>query len=91
MPRIKFTAHLQRFFPDLQNNITIEGHTVAEVIAALNTRYPGFADYVMDEKGSLRRHVNIFIGEDMMEDRQALGDRVGENDQVFIFQALSGG
>lgn len=91
MPQLKFTHHLKRFFPDLEQHIRVEGSTVAEVVANLDQRYPGLAAYLIDERGALRKHVNIFIGEDLIEDRKALQDTVQDNDQVFIFQALSGG
>ena len=90
MPYVKFTRHLQRFFPDLQAT-TIEGDTVAEVITALDSRYPGLADYILDEQGALRQHVNIFIDEYQITDRTTLQDPVEEQDRVYIFQALSGG
>lgn len=90
MPHVKFTRHLQRFFPDLQET-QVEGKTVAEVIAALNQRYPGLADYVVDDRGALRQHVNIFVGEALIRDRETLQDPVNDNDRVFILQALSGG
>jgi sulfur-carrier protein len=91
MPRVKFTSHLQRFFPDLHNGLRIDGQTVAEVVAALDSRYPGLGDYIVDERGALRKHVNIFIGEDLIYDREHLQDAVTDESQVFIFQALSGG
>jgi len=91
MPRVKFTRHLVRFFPDLGDNVEVQGKTVAEVVAALDEQYPGLADYIVDERGTLRRHVNIFLGQDLIHDRDTLQDPVGENDQIFIFQALSGG
>jgi len=91
MPRVKFTSHLQKFFPDLQQNIQVEGHTAAEVVTALNHHYPGLAAYVVDERGALRKHVNLFIGQEMVTDRQRLQDTVGDNDTLFIMQALSGG
>ncbi|WP_119070985.1 MoaD/ThiS family protein [Aggregatilinea lenta] len=90
MPRVKFTSHLQRYFPTLQET-TVEGRTVAEVVAALDERYPGLADYVLDDQGSLRKHVNIFIDEDVITDRTTLQDPVSELNRVYIFQALSGG
>ncbi|HML22006.1 MAG TPA: MoaD/ThiS family protein [Aggregatilinea sp.] len=90
MPRVKFTSHLQRYFPTLQET-TVEGHTVAEVVAVLDERYPGLADYVLDDQGALRKHVNIFIDEDVITDRTTLQDPVSELNRVYIFQALSGG
>jgi hypothetical protein len=90
MARIKFTRHLVRFFPTLGDNVTVPGQTVAEIVAALDEQYPGLAAYIVDDRGTLRRHVNIFIGEELIRDREQLQDAVGEDEQVYIFQALSG-
>ena len=91
MPGIRFTAHLQRFFPELQQGVQVQGQTVAEVVAALERRYPGMADYLIDERGTLRKHVNIFIDDDLVTDRDQLSDRITDSHRIFIFQALSGG
>lgn len=91
MPRVKFTSHLQKFFPTLQQGIPVEGQTVAEVVRVLEGRYPGLASYIVDERGMLRKHVNIFIDSDMIADRERLQDPVQDGQQVFIMQALSGG
>jgi molybdopterin converting factor small subunit len=91
MPRIRFTRHLVRFFPTLGDNVQVEGKTVAEVVAALDREYPGLAAYIVNEQGALRRHVNIFLGQELIHDRQGLQDPVGEEDQIYVFQALSGG
>ena len=90
MPNIAFTRHLQRFFPDLVEG-EVAGTTVREVIDELERRHPGFASYIIDETGRLRRHVNIFVGEEPIGDRERLSDRLAEGDRVFILQALSGG
>ena len=90
MPQVRFTRHLARFFPGLTDG-EVAGATVREVIDALDRRYPGLAGYIVDETGRLRRHVNIFVGEDPICDRESLADRLSPGDQVFILQALSGG
>ena len=91
MPQIRLTKHLVRFFPGLQTQITVTGQTVAEVLTALDAQYPGLAGYITDERGALRKHVNIFVGKERVRDRQTLSDPVQESDQIHIFQALSGG
>ena len=91
MPRVVLTRHLQRFFPALKKTEEVAGATVREVIAELDKRYPGFALYVVDETGRLRRHVNVFVGDEPICDREALSDAVSAGDEVFILQALSGG
>lgn len=91
MPHVNFTTHLQKFFPKLKQAEEVEGATVREVVAALEQRYPGFALYVTDETGRLRRHVNVFVREEPICDRETLSDAVKPGDEVFILQALSGG
>lgn len=91
MPNVHFTTHLQRFFPTLQQGTPADGQTVAEVICSLEAQHPGLAAYIVDERGSLRKHVNIFVNDELVTDRQNLSDAVGQKTRVFIFQALSGG
>jgi hypothetical protein len=90
MPHVAFTRHLQRFFPTLAEG-HVPGGTVRAVIDELDRRHPGLASYVTDETGRLRKHVNIFVGEEPIADRITLSDVVHEDDRVFILQALSGG
>ncbi len=90
MPKVNFTTALRRFYPDLQP-LEVEAGNVAEVVQKLNDRYPGLKDYVVDEQGRLRQHVNIFIGERLVTDKTGLTDPVGTEEEIFIMQALSGG
>jgi len=93
MAIVRYTKHLVRFFPDLANHseLQVPGETVAQVINNLDGIYPGLAAYIVDERGVLRKHVNIFLGEELIHDRQTLQDPVNKNERLFIFQALSGG
>jgi molybdopterin synthase sulfur carrier subunit len=90
MAYVSFTRHLLRFFPTLTEG-QVPGATVREVIEALDQRYPGLARYIVDETGCLRRHVNLFVGDEPICDRETLADRVAPEDRVFILQSLSGG
>jgi sulfur-carrier protein len=92
MAEVELTRHLHRFFPHLREQaLVVDGATVAEVVEALERLAPGFAFYVCDERGRLRTHVNIFIGDERIVDRERLSDRVRPTDRIFILQALSGG
>ena len=92
MPTVEMTQHLYRFFPQLENRkITVPAGSVAEILNAVNEIAPGFIDYVLDEHGALRRHVNLSINDTIVIDRKTLSDRVPDDGTVFIFQALSGG
>lgn len=90
MPRIQFTSNLKRFYPTLSDT-EIHGVTVSELIGKIDEKYPGLKNYIVDDQRRLRHHVNIFINEKMIKDRETLSDTVDETDQIFIMQALSGG
>jgi molybdopterin synthase sulfur carrier subunit len=92
MPTVEMTRHLFRFFPVLENRtIRVPAGSVAEVLHAVDELAPGFSDYVLDERGALRRHVNICLNDTIVIDRETLSDRVPEDATLYIFQALSGG
>ena len=90
MVRVKFTSHLYKFFPGL-TELELEANTVAELVSVMDAQFPGLAAYLVDEVGALRKHVNIFIGDSLIYDRQKLGDAVKHGDKVYVMQALSGG
>lgn len=92
MAKVELTRHLYAFFADLEGKeLAVEASTVAEVIRAMDEIAPGFAFYVCDERGRLRRHVNIFVDDQMICDRGRLSDQVEPSSRVLIMQALSGG
>jgi molybdopterin converting factor small subunit len=90
MPNVKFTYALSRFFPGLKNT-PATSNTLQEVLREIENSYPGIRNYILDEQGSLRRHVNIFIDGTLINDRTSLSDRFSENSEIYIIQALSGG
>jgi sulfur-carrier protein len=90
MATINFTSALKRFYPDLKP-VQMPAATVGEIVMGLNQYYPHLSDFLLDEHGVLRPHINVFIGDTMINDREKLTDKVTDNQDVLIFQALSGG
>jgi hypothetical protein len=90
MPIVRFTPHLSRFFPGLAET-RVPGRSVAEAIRALEQRHPGISGYLTEDHGALRKHVNVFVNSSPVADRGTLSDAVGDDDELFILQALSGG
>ena len=89
MPRVTFTANLQRHLD--VSALDVEGARVADVLAAVFDQKPQLRSYIVDDQGRLRRHVNVFVNSEMIADRRGLSDAVRPDDEVFVFQALSGG
>lgn len=89
MPRVSFTSALQRFLPTPE--MTVTGATVRAALDAVFAANPQLRGYVLDDQGAVRRHVNVFVNAAPLRDRVALSDAVGADDEIFVFQALSGG
>jgi len=90
MARVKFTSALKEFFPDLSEK-EIKATTVKELILQLESQNPGLKSYLLEDDGQLRKHVNIFLKNEMIKDRETLSDEVDTSDEILIYQALSGG
>ncbi len=89
---VQLTSHLLTFFPQLPGRtLRVLPGTAAEVVRQLDEIAPGLRFYLCDETGSLRTHVNLFIGEERVVDRARLRDRVAAGQKVYVMQALSGG
>ena len=89
MPRVTFTANLQRHLDC--SSVEAAGDSVAAVMAEVFEQRPQIRSYILDDQGRLRRHVNIFVDNVMIKDRKGLTDPVGADEEVFVVQALSGG
>lgn len=90
MAHVAFTPHLARYFPDLRA-ADVDAASVAELVAELERAHPGLASYLVDERGRLRQHVNVFVDGRVVRDRERLLDALTRQSQVFVAQALSGG
>ena len=67
--------------------VPVEGETAADALRALESRCPGLRGWILDERGRLRRHVSLFVG-----DSRAEPDRAIEGDtEIWVVQAISGG
>ena len=74
-----------------QSTVSVEGATVAEVLAALEASHAGFSDKLLDESGQLVRYVNIFVDDDDIRFLQGLDTPVPDGVTVSIMQAVAGG
>ena len=89
MPTILFTRALERFLE--APVVEVDGRTVGEALAAVFARRPTLRSYVLDDQGALRRHVAVYVNDRLVSDRVGLSDPVGARDEIYVFQALSGG
>jgi sulfur-carrier protein len=87
--RVAFTTNLQRYLACPVQEV--EGTSVRAVLDNLFTNNPRLRSYILDDQGRLRRHVHIYVNDARIADPVRLSDAIGGGDEVFVFQALTGG
>ena len=65
--------------------------TAAEALALLWAECPGARDRVMNERGEVRTHINIFIDGENIRHAGGLAAPVGDGAEIIILPAVSGG
>ena len=82
-----------RGFADGRSGIEIGGapRTVGEALATLGALHPGVLDRVLTEQGALRRHVNVFVGDESIKGTGGLETPLPEGSEIAIVPAVSGG
>ena len=65
--------------------------TVAEALTAVAAQWPAVTDRVLTERGELRRHVNVFVGEESIRFLNGLDTGVADGATITIVPAVSGG
>lgn len=89
MPRVVFTSNLQLHVAVPPSQVT--GATVREALDAVFADHPRARLYVLDERGTVRRHMVIFVNGAQINDRETLSDPVPSDGEIYVAQALSGG
>jgi molybdopterin synthase sulfur carrier subunit len=70
-----------------RRELELEGATVAEVLRALEREHPDVKGWILDERGAIREHINVFVNKEYGREETALGP----DDRVHILPAISGG
>jgi molybdopterin synthase sulfur carrier subunit len=78
----------------LTNNeevVEVEASTIAAAFAELQTRFPGIKERLLDESGSVRRFVNVYVNEEDIRFLQNQETPVKSGDEISIIPAIAGG
>ena len=71
--------------------IPVEATTVREAIWAVEEGHPGLASRVLDDQGSLRRFVNVFVADEDVRFLDGLDTVVAAGQTVSLVPAVAGG
>jgi molybdopterin synthase sulfur carrier subunit len=71
--------------------LMVSAASVRAVLDELERRHPSLYRGICDDTGAVRRHVNLFVNNDHMRDRNGLDTALVPGDEIFILPAVSGG
>jgi sulfur-carrier protein len=70
-----------------KREVQLEGSTVRDVLRALEDEHPAIAGWILDERITIREHINVFVNGERGREDTALGP----NDRIHVLPAISGG
>ena len=86
MPVVRLRAPLAELAGG-NRELELEGATVAEVLQALEREHPDTRGWILDERGRIREHVNVFVNKEYGQENTP----VTPGDRLHVIPAISGG
>lgn len=80
-----------RSYTGNQPEVSASGSTVGEVLENLERAFPGIRTRLLDDRGAVRRYVNIFHNDEDIRFLQDLQTPVSDSDRLSIIPAIAGG
>jgi molybdopterin converting factor small subunit len=90
MPIVRFPA-VMKYYVDNQSEFSVSGSTILELLENLLARYPSLKPHLLDKKGELRRHFNIFVNGTHISELNGIDTPLREDDKVILMASAAGG
>lgn len=74
-----------------EEEVTVEGKSIQEVIDNLETNFNGFKERLCDENGQIRRFINFYLNDEDIRFKDNQETTVNDGDQISIVPAIAGG
>jgi molybdopterin converting factor small subunit len=71
--------------------VAVDGSTVREALASLDTLHPGIGERLLDDSGALRRFVNLFLADEDVRFLEGLDTPVTSGQTLSVVPAVAGG
>jgi sulfur-carrier protein len=88
--KVRVPTPLRRFTAG-SDEVAAEGESISAIIDDLERRHPGMRERLLDDKGELRRFVNIYLNGDDIRFLNQLDSKVKDGDDISIVPAIAGG
>lgn len=74
-----------------KEEVEVEAKDIQSLIMGLESRYRGLKERICDEKGEVRRFVNVYVNNEDIRFLKNLETPLKEGDEVSIVPAIAGG
>jgi len=74
-----------------KTEVETEGKDIRELIENLEKNFPGIKERICDEKGNVRRFINIYVNEEDVRFLQLDKTSLKDGDEISIIPAIAGG
>lgn len=74
-----------------ESEVSVEADSVGELVDALEAAYSGIAAKLLDDKGDIRRYVNVFVNDEDIRFLDGKGTALKDGDNISIVPAIAGG
>ncbi len=88
--KVRIPTPLQKLTAQ-QGEVEVEASSVKELVASLETKYPGIRERLCDENGKIRRFVNIYLNEEDIRFLKQEETALKSGDEISIVPAIAGG
>ena len=88
--QIEFLGPLRQLVDGLET-IQIEPATIAKALEKLDSEHPGLVQRLLQEDGTLHRHINIFVNVEDIRFGEQLQTVLSSGDTVTVISAIAGG
>ncbi len=88
--RVRVPTPLRRFTAG-SDEVSASGDSIKAVLQDLDRRHPGISERLLDDKGELRRFVNVYLNGDDIRFLSQLESKVKDGDDISIVPAIAGG
>ena len=90
MATIRIPTPLRKF-TEGKDEVSVSGANVRELLDNLESAHAGIGERIRDDKGEVRRFVNIFVKDEDIRFLDGLDTKVSDGDEVSIIPAIAGG
>ena len=74
-----------------QELVQVDAKSISEAITKLQSQFPGIQERLVDDKGEVRRFVNVYVNEEDIRFLQNQNTPLKDGDEISIIPAIAGG